>query len=387
MSGVSLNSSWTAKADEGVFYSKKSREVYRLLVEKYYGFSEKTGKDVQDEFLSALVTSLWDKHSSYFTPEKTEEFNEVLRGDFEGIGAVIGFDVRGIKIAKVLDGSPALKYWLQDGDILVAVDGKNIVGFSTEEAIKLIRWPRGTPVRVSYIRWEDSEVSTISVVRDIINVPSVSSEMWDDSIGYIEIATFWEHTTDEFYKAFNDLVGSGAKAMVLDFRNNWGGYLDTAIHLVSAVLPKNSVVVKIRENDPTKNETLYTDSGTKSNTTIPLVVLVNGYSASASEIVAWALKDNNRAVIVGEKTYGKWSVQEPFYLGDGSMVKLTTARWYTPQSISIDEKGIDPDIAVYLTDEDYRTQNDTQLKTAEKILKDMIEKNMSIQDVIQEYNK
>lgn len=375
------------KIDETVFSDKKVKEAYKLIVDKYYGFSQKTRSQIEDQFIAALVESLGDKHSSYFTPEKAKEFNEVLSGDFEWIGAVVGLDVRGIKIVKVLDGSPAGKYGLKDGDVIVAVDTKNIVGLSTDDAIKLIRWPRGTPVKISYIRWDNNqEVLVADVIRDVINVPSVSSEMLENSIGYIEIATFGEHTTDEFYKAFNDLVSSGAKGLILDFRNNGGGYLDTAIHLASAVLPENSVVVKIRENDPTKNETLYTDSGTKSNANIPLVVLVNWYSASASEIFAGALKDNDRAIIVWEKTYGKGSVQEPFYLGDGSMVKLTTARWYTPDDISIDEKGIEPDILSFLTDEDYKNQNDVQKKLAEKILQEVFQSTKTNQEIIKEYN-
>ncbi len=181
-------------------------------------------------------------------------------------------------------------------------------------------------------------------------------------------------------------MGSGAQGMILDFRNNGGGYLDTAVDLASIVLPERTPVVIIKQNDITKNETLFTKIGTKSNTTIPLIILINDYSASASEIFAGAMQDHGRALLVGEKSYGKWSVQEPFDLGDGSIIKITTARWYTPKDASIDEKGITPDISVILTNKDYENIFDRQLKAAELIIRDQISMTGgSLQDLKEKY--
>ena len=180
-------------------------------------------------------------------------------------------------------------------------------------------------------------------------------------------------------------MGSGARGMILDFRNNGGGYLDTAVDLASIVLPERTPVVIIKQNDITKNETLFTKQGTKNNTTIPLIILINDYSASASEIFAGAMQDHGRALLVGEKSYGKWSVQEPFDLGDGSIIKITTARWYTPKDASIDEKGITPDISVILTNKDYENIFDRQLKAAELIIRSQISMTGSLQDLKEKY--
>lgn len=221
----------------------------------------------------------------------------------------------------------------------------------------------------------------------MVNVPSVSFEMKEDGIGYIEIATFGEQTVQEFQRAMNSLVGSGATGIILDYRNNGGGYLSTAINMLSLFLPEHTAVVKMRENDSRKNETSYTRAYDTVYTDIPIVVLVNGLSASASEIVAGALQDYERAVIVGERTYGKGSVQDPFALYDGSMVKLTVAKWYTPKDREIDIKGIDPDISVILLDEDYQNKNDRQLQAATTILQSLRAENATVADTIAQFKE
>lgn len=223
------------------------------------------------------------------------------------------------------------------------------------------------------------------MIRDRVNVPSVADKLLDNKIGYIEIGTFGEHTTDEFIKSWNTLVLTGAEGMILDFRNNGGGYLDTAVDLASIVLPQNSPVVSIKDNNIKKNQTLFTRVNAKSNTTIPIIVLINEYSASASEIFAGAMQDLGRAVILGDKSYGKGSVQEPFNLGDGSIIKITTARWYTPNDMSIDEKGITPDIRLNLTSKDYEDMFDRQLKAAEIVILDQIRASGSVLSMKEKY--
>lgn len=368
----------------GVFSSPKAAKIYKLMEGRYYGFSDKLPKDIEDEFLRSMVMALWDEHSAYMDQKETSQFQESLLWDFEGIGAVIQEHPKGVRIVKVIDKSPAEKSGLRGGDIVVSVDGKDIAWLSTDEAVLLIRGPGGTRVNIWYLR--DSETPLyVSVERDRVNIPSVSGEILTGThIGYIEISTFGEYTTSEFYTAFNDLLSKWIKGLILDFRNNWWGYLDTAVDIASVFLPSDIPVVHIRENDPRLHEILYTRPRLWPNIDIPVVVLVNEFSASASEIFAWALQDHERAIIIGEKTYGKWSVQEPFDLRDGTLLKLTVAKWFTPKDRWIDGKGIDPDITVKLLDQDYIDQYDRQKHAAEKVLWEYIQSS-SREDIIHKY--
>ncbi len=372
-------------SNEDIFATKKIQKTMNLIREKSYWFDSKSSTDIEDAMLRSIVNWLWDKHSTYFTKKETSEFKEALRGDFEWIGAVINENPKWIKIMKIIIGSPSDKAWLKAGDIMTHIWEISIIGKSTEEAVKIIRWPKWSKIDIAYKRWDDNQIQHVIVTRDRVNVPSVADKMLDKNIGYIEVATFGEHTTKEFIKSWNNLMSSGAVGMILDFRNNGWWYLDTAVDLASIVLPKDSAVVIIKENNPSKNETLKTKFGTKSNTIIPIIVLINDYSASASEIFAGAMQDHSRALLLGEKSYGKWSVQQPFELWDGSIIKITIARWYTPKDTSIDEKGITPDIHVYLTGKDYENIFDRQLKAAELIMQDQISSTGSIQDLKEKY--
>lgn len=356
------------------------------LIRKYaYGFDKKPREDIEDAMLKSIIAWLWDKHSTYFTKKETTQFEEALRGDFEWIGAVINEHPRGIKIMKIIVGSPAEKAGLKAGDIMTKVGETSIVGKTTEEAVQVIRWPKWTQAHITYKRGEDNTELHVTVTRDRVNVPSVSEKMLENHIGYIEIATFGEHTTNEFIRSWNMLSSSGAKGMILDFRNNGGGYLDTAVDLASIILPERTPVVIIKQNDPKKNEILMTRRWSKSNTTIPVIILINDYSASASEIFAGAMKDHDRALLIGNRSYGKWSVQEPFDLGDGSIIKITTARWYTPKDTSIDEKWITPDIGVTLSNKDYENIFDRQLKAAQLIIQDQIDNGLSVSTLREKY--
>ena len=225
---------------------------------------------------------------------------------------------------------------------------------------------------LKYLR--NGEEKTVAVTRDSVNLPSVDAKMIENSpIGYIQINSFGEKTPSEFHSAIVDLKKSSAKGLLLDFRFNGGGYLTSAQTMLSELLPRNSKIVTIKENNPINNESLFTNLLSSPDTEIPVVVLVNAYSASASEIVAGAIQDYKRGIIIGNKTYGKGSVQEMFPLGDGSMIKITIARWYTPNDKNIDNEGIDPDIVVNFTDEDRKNIFDRQKDVAQKILQKMID--------------
>jgi carboxyl-terminal processing protease len=373
------------KTNEDIFLSEKVKKTMWIIRKYSYWFDKKTTTEIEDSVLKSIVNWLWDKHSTYFTKKETSEFEEALRWDFEWIGAVINDNPRGIKIMKIIPGSPAEKAGLMAWDIMTRVGDVSILGKTVEEAVKVIRWPKGTVAKITYKRWDSNTDLYIDVTRDRVSVPSVGEKMLENKIGYIEIATFGEHTTKEFIKSWNNLSQSGAQGIILDFRNNWWGYLDTAVDLASFVLPEKSPVVIIKQNNPNKNEILFTKNTVKNNSTIPILVLINDYSASASEIFAGAIQDHKRWIILWDKSYGKWSVQEPFDLGDDSIIKITTARWYTPGDKSIDEKWILPDILVNLSNKDYENIFDRQLKAAEEIMKDQIVSKKSIPEIIEKY--
>ena len=381
---IQNQNSWY-KTNEDIFLSDKVKKTMSIIRKYSYWFDKKSTTEIEDSVLKSIVNWLWDKHSTYFTKKETSEFEEALRGDFEWIGAVINENPRGIKIMKIIPGSPAEKSGLMAWDIMTKIGDISIIWKKIEEAVKIIRWPKGTVAKITYKRWDSNVDLYVDVTRDKVNVPSVGEKMLENKIGYIEIATFGEHTTKEFINSWNKLSQSGAQGIILDFRNNGWWYLDTAVDLASLVLPEKSPVVIIKQNNPNKNEILFTKNTVKNNSKIPVLVLINEYSASASEIFAGAIQDHKRWIILWDKSYGKWSVQEPFDLWDESIIKITTARWYTPKDQSIDEKWILPDVLVNLSNKDYENIFDRQLKAAEEIIKDQIESKKSIPELIEKY--
>jgi carboxyl-terminal processing protease len=375
---------------QDVFHSEKSQEAYQYIENNYYGFYSKNKKDIEDAFIKALATSLGDKHTSYFNETDAIKFIDTLKGDFEGIGAVIHENIKGIQIMKVLSGSPAEKGKLVAGDIITHVDGESMIGMTADEAVNNIRWPKGSTVKLTILRKNDNEKQEIvDIKRDTIIIPTIySTVLTGSTIGYIEISMFGGDTVREFTQAFHSLTASGITGIIIDGRNNGGGFLDAAVDILSVLLPPNTVTVSTKGNNPLENMVLYT-KGEKNekNTAIPVIMLVNTMSASATEIVAWALQEHKRALVVGEKTYGKGSVQTPFSLSDGSILKLTTARWYTPHGRSIDEKGIEPDIKISLTDDDYKDGNDRQLEWVKKLIQLQWEKKLSVEELKKEAEK
>lgn len=369
----------TGSISKEVFTSKKIQEAQSLIQKEYYHFSEKTKDDIENGVITSLVWSLGDKHSSYFTIKQAKDFSEVLRGDFDGIGALIDEDLKGILIRKVFADSPAEKSWLKAGDILTFVGWESMRWLSTEEAVKKIRGPKWSNVVVKYIRGESDIESEIQITRWTVLIPSSEGKMLTGSIGYIEVASFWEHTKEEFQKSLIDLTASGAQGLIIDFRNNGGWYLDTAVDILSFLLPEKSPAVITRENDPKKTETLLTIKNPYTNTSIPVVMLVNELSASATEITAWALQDYGRALIVWQKTYGKWSVQQPFTLSDGSILKITIGRWYTPKDRWIDGIGITPDILIPLLSKDFEKSYDRQFEWARRIMEILLKNENSVE--------
>jgi carboxyl-terminal processing protease len=351
-----------------IYDSPKAREVYSFLEKYYYGFQWKDRTKLEDDYLDAMTMSLWDRHTNYFNPVNSTKFVDSLSGDFQWIGAVIQTHKKGIQVMKVLSKSPAEKAGIKEGDVISHVDGLTMVGVPTDEAVDKIRGEKGTEVRLSIIRADDTKEDII-VIRDTVIVPSVDSKMLTGSVGYIEIALFGETTADDVELAIASLSASGATAFIIDGRNNGGWYLDSAVDILSLFLKEKTPVIITKWTNIGDNKVYLTYKiPEKIADNIPIVMLINSMSASATEILAWALQDHNRAIIVGETSYGKWSVQTPFSLSDGSMIKITTAKWYTPNERSIDEKGITPDVEEHLKESDYTENYDRQLELAREII-------------------
>lgn len=310
--------------------------------------------------LQGLLGSLNDPYSIYFTPTEAEEFNQELAGSFFGIGAEIGIKDEQIVIIAPLPETPAERAGVLASDAILAINGESTVDMSTTDAVERIRGERGTDVTLTLSR-DGGEAFDVVITRDEITVKSVVSEIREDNIGVIEISVFNDDTVDLFDAAARDMVENGVSGIVIDLRNDPGGLLDAAIEVASYWIDGETVVI---EEIRGSRDEYPASSGSAILADVPTTVLVNGGSASASEILSGALQDYKKATIIGEQTFGKGSVQEYHELPDGSAVKLTVARWLTPFGRSIDHVGITPDVIVEFTVEDYHAGKDPQLDAA-----------------------
>ncbi len=317
-------------------------DLWNLVKEKY------VAQPVDDVKLfygamQGLVSGLEDPYSAFFPPKKAEEFAKDLSGEFEGIGAEIGMQKNQLTIIAPLPSSPAEKAGLKAGDKIYAIDGKETFNLSLDEAISAIRGPKGTQVKLTISHDGLEEVEEITVTRDVIVVPTVIWEMKEDKFAYLRISYFNEKTGIEFDKAVKKIQAKNPQGIILDLRGNPGGYLETAVSVASEWV-KNGLIVKEKSSQGEGGK--YYSVGKHNFVGFPTVVLVDGGSASGSEIVAGALQDYKLAKIVGQKTYGKGSVQDFEVLSDGSALKLTIARWHTPNDRQIEGDGIQPDIVL-----------------------------------------
>ncbi|MBI4122431.1 MAG: S41 family peptidase [Parcubacteria group bacterium] len=340
--------------------------------------------------LEGMVAALEDPYSVFLTPKISEEFSDSLNGRFEGIGAEIGLKHEQVTVIAPLDGSPAERAGLLAKDSILKIDGTDTQGMDLNEAVNRIRGEKGTTVVLTVAREEVDEPIEVSIVRDTIRVKSVSWEMKDGGIAYIKMRNFNTDTTDLFRAIAREALAQNPKGIVFDLRNNSGGFLQTAVDVASAWIEDDAIVIERTTSaedagllpvvdsptgvgsEPPESagsaerlyERAYQSNGRALFAGIPTVLLVNGGSASASEIVAGALQDYGAARLIGEQTYGKGSVQILEELPDGSSVKFTVARWYTPKDRSIDEEGITPDEVIELSTEDFGEDKDPQLERA-----------------------
>jgi carboxyl-terminal processing protease len=331
---------------------------------------EQPVKDV-DLFYGAiegLVGGLKDPYSVYFPPTEAQEFVKDLAGAFEGIGTEIGIKDEQLIVIAPLSGSPAEKAGLKPGDQIYKINGEEAFGLKVDEAVQKIRGPKGTTVKLTIGREGEDKVLDITIVRDVITVPTVVGEKKDSQIAYLRVSYFNGETWDQFDKAVKEIKEYGPKGIILDLRSDPGGYLDTAV-LVASEWIKDGDIVKEKFNNGEENK--YPTVGKHRLAGIKTVVLVDENSASASEIVAGALQDHGLATVLGVKTYGKGSVQDFEVLPDGSALKLTVARWFTPKDRQIEKLGITPDIEMkemFVKQKD-GTYKDVGLEKAIELLK------------------
>ncbi|MFH1946647.1 MAG: S41 family peptidase [Candidatus Magasanikbacteria bacterium] len=293
--------------------------------------------------MKGLVGGLGDPYSIYFPPKKAEEFVKNLEGEFEGIGAEIGLRDNQLVIIAPLPESPAEMAGIKAGDKIYAIDEEETFELSLEEAVAKIRGPKGTEVKLTITRDGLEALEDVVVIRDKINVPTVTWEMKEDNIAYLRISYFNGDTWERFDNSVKEIILQSPVGLILDMRSNPGGYLDTSIAVASEWVD-TGVIVSEKFSDGREN--IHRSLGSHRLSDIPTVVLVDGGTASGAEIVAGALQDYIVATVVGEKTFGKGSVQDFEILPDGSALKLTIARWYTPNGRQIDKEGIEPDVVL-----------------------------------------
>lgn len=341
-------------------------EVWDKLKKDYVDGEKLSDKELFYGAIKGMVGAAGDPYTSYMDPKLTQDFENDLEGKFEGIGAEIGIRKEILTIIAPLEDSPAQKAGLKAGDMVISINGESTAGMNIDEAVKKIRGPKGEKVILTIAREGLYELKDIEIIRDTIIIKSVKTKSLEDDIMLIELFNFNDETKEAFNKAINETLTMNPAGIILDLRNNPGGYLETSIEIASEWV-KEGIVVSELDNKGEKID--YEAKGRSAFKNYPTVVLVNGGSASASEIVAGALKYHNKAVIVGEKTFGKGSVQALRSFSDGSSLKVTIAKWLTPDGVSINDEGIEPDIEVEYSWEDFEAGNDPQMEKAIEILK------------------
>lgn len=333
-------------------------KVMEYIRKDYVDADKTTYKDMTYGALKGILSSL-DPHSQFMEPQVYEDMKEETEGRFGGLGIVISMSKDGfLTVVAPMEDTPGAKAGLMPGDRIIKINGKITDKLSLQEAVHELRGDPGTKVNITVFRQKAKDpaerVKDYTIERAEIKVESVKdAKILEDGIGYIRITQFNEPTAEEFDKAVTKLEKQGMDALIIDLRNNPGGLLEAARKIASKFVPPGKLIVSTEGRDPTQ-KTVYRSDGGKKELTIPVVLLVNIGSASGSEIVAGALQDLKRAVLVGETTFGKGSVQSILALPDGSAMRLTTAKYYTPSHKVIHEHGVTPDIIVPITEEDER---------------------------------
>jgi carboxyl-terminal processing protease len=339
-------------------------KVYNDLNAKYVDKGKVDAQKILYGAINGLVNSVGDPYTTFFEPVTSKKFQEEISGSFGGVGIEIGKRNNILTVIAPIKDTPAFKAGIKAGDKILKIDGKSTTDLAIEEAVNLIRGKRGTKVVLTV---QNSTTKDIELIRDAIKIPTIEWKLVEQDgkkIAYMQIYSFNQTVDSEFKKASEEILKSNADRLIIDLRNNPGGLLDSAINLAGWFLDKNQVVVSEVFRDGTRNE--FRSNGNALLKKYTTVILMNGGSASASEILAGALHDNRKIKIVGEKSFGKGSVQELQNYNDGSSLKVTIAKWLTPAGISISEKGIEADVEVKFKEEDLKIEGKIEIGTPGK---------------------
>ncbi|MED3692140.1 S41 family peptidase [Peribacillus butanolivorans] len=354
---------------------EKLYSTYDTIKDNYY---EEIDQDkLVDGAINGMIKSLDDPYSTYMDKKEASSFHESISSSFEGIGAEIQEQDGKIMVVSPIKGSPAEKAGVKPNDIILSVDGKSLEGLSSSEAVLKIRGEKGTKVDLSITRAGEPEPIALTIKRDTIPIETVYAEMLDDGVAKIQVTSFSEHTVKELETALNDMSKKDMKGLILDLRGNPGGLLDQAIDMASLFIPNGEVVLQVEERSGKKDVYKSKNNG---ELKIPVVVLIDDGSASASEIVAAAVSESADIPLIGVKSFGKGTVQTAQDFDDGSNFKYTAAKWLTPEGNWIHKKGIKPDIKVNLPDyaslpyispdkELKASDSSSEVKAAEEMLK------------------
>ncbi|MEI7480221.1 MAG: S41 family peptidase [bacterium] len=346
-------------------------ETWKTLQSNFVG--KKGQPDNQDKIWGAvkgLASAYGDPYTIFMSPVEAKSFNESINGDFEGVGMEVGIKDGIVTVIAPLKGTPAFKAGMMPGDKIITINGTSTRDMSVDDAVKLIRGKKGTEVKLSVYREGKSEAIEKIIVRDTITIPTVDTEKKGD-VFVIHLYNFYAKSADLFKDALKEFVDSGSNKLVLDFRGNPGGYLDAAVNMASWFLPIGETVVTEKGNTA-YGEKVHRSLGYNIfSDKLKMAILIDGGSASASEILSGALRDHGLAKLVGTKSFGKGSVQEVLNISADTTLKVTVARWYTPNNYSISESGLIPDFEVKMTEEDRLKGRDPQLDKAIDVVKNM----------------
>lgn len=350
-----------------VFKSEESQkmELLNSLIDRYYiGDVDET--DLSEGVYKGYIEGLGDPYSVYYDEEETKQMSESLSGEFGGVGALMSQDRETgvITVLQVYDGSPAQEAGMRDGDTLYKVEGEEVTGEDLSDVVSKVKGEKGTQVTITVLRADTGEEEELTITRDTIEAQTVSHEMKENNVGYIRITEFDTVTYEQYKEALEDLGDQGMERLIVDLRSNPGGNLDTVCDILDLMLPEGLIVYTEDKNGEREEYT----SDEENQFDKPLVVMMNSYSASASEIFAGAIQDYGLGQIVGTQSYGKGVVQSVFDLQDGTSVKLTIAEYFTPNGRSIDGEGITPDVEVEYQYDENNPDADNQLEKAMEVV-------------------
>ena len=349
-------------------------EKIKGVLEKYY-MGDIDYEKATDGIYAGLIDSLGDPYTVYFSPSEYKEFALTTNGNYAGVGSTVTTNADGnVEFVKPFKNGPAYNAGVLPGDILCEVDGEDVLGMDIDAVVQKMRGEPGTQVSFKIYRPKDSEYIDLTVVRDNVEEPTIEYEMLEDDIGYIICTAFDKVTEKQYLDAVDDLTVRGMKALVIDLRNNPGGMLTTVTSMLDRILPKNKLLIYMEDKNGNREEYFSQSSKTVN---VPIAVLINGNSASASEVFAGCLQDYGVATLVGTKSFGKGIVQSLIPLGDGSAVKVTTSKYFSPLGRNIHGVGFEPDIKVEL-DKELKTlveipkEKDNQLQAAIQCVKEKL---------------